>query len=770
MPGFLGGSTSSGGAGGTTEFVPAKEFVDPVTKFRVSNPANLIDTDFEYGLQPTKWETVELINNTPSFFSKSGDTTIPNIINMSTIAGSREITVTTSLEHGLSVGIPINVRGSKSLTADGAYIVGSIPDEFTFTYLAKVNQLRTESINDLYTVVITGEFFQGSQIRISNSAGIEVETPVGASNSTLTVRTESPHGFGVNTPFYFLNLNSSISQEFDASNTLAKSFDSSNSATAQTFDGSNSAVTQTYNLSNNAFTAGNAPSNITNQNTLLDTITVQHGSENFDGSPVGTPVYYSVSAASGFFNTNPRGIVFLKDVSNLGTTSSTFTVSEIPDGTAIAIDGALSGFFQLADQAYVFAGNNLNFSTQVAIDIVEDPAQQFDGANENGDSLTVTTFSGSLISGTSDSGSPDLSWDVDDMVFYTTDGAAAAGLTDNTTYWIDTIFQQGDTNTYSFTVKETPDGSAVTSVSGGTGTQQFSKIGVSLDKDYISLRNHGFNVGDMLRYDYPASGRFTATGGDAGTANYFYVESTPNIHTFNISRSKGGVDLNLGQDQFNAVDSPRTLWDLSQEYYLDIESGTYWVDYQGTPTQMFIDMDGSQAGSSVGGWGLIDTNFVHNNRPSPIGEITVFYTYDGTASTGRYNASRDGDELRTFSWIMPSNDTRGVRIETAYYDDAGNAESGLRYNNATNLYNAANGSRINVGGNRGYAGWVAIPPTNDGNYHQIITSGGVPRDGTLTNYGGNTDDVGFDYNRIMWYHADGTSEEILPQSYRVWIR
>jgi len=66
MAGFLGGSGGSG-TGGEIQF--PKEFIDPVTKLRVSQPETLIDTDFEYGLQPTKWETVELINNTPSFFS-----------------------------------------------------------------------------------------------------------------------------------------------------------------------------------------------------------------------------------------------------------------------------------------------------------------------------------------------------------------------------------------------------------------------------------------------------------------------------------------------------------------------------------------------------------------------------------------------------------------------------------------------------------------------------------------------------------------------------
>jgi hypothetical protein len=37
-------------------FLPAETMFDPANKLRVSNPQALIDTDFEYGLQPTKWE------------------------------------------------------------------------------------------------------------------------------------------------------------------------------------------------------------------------------------------------------------------------------------------------------------------------------------------------------------------------------------------------------------------------------------------------------------------------------------------------------------------------------------------------------------------------------------------------------------------------------------------------------------------------------------------------------------------------------------------
>jgi hypothetical protein len=53
---------------GSTDVTVNDRFVDPVSKIRVSNPENLIDTDFEYGLQSTKWETLELTANIPTFF------------------------------------------------------------------------------------------------------------------------------------------------------------------------------------------------------------------------------------------------------------------------------------------------------------------------------------------------------------------------------------------------------------------------------------------------------------------------------------------------------------------------------------------------------------------------------------------------------------------------------------------------------------------------------------------------------------------------------
>ena len=532
MPGFLGGSsggsTSSSGTGGEIQF--PSQFIDPVTKLRVSQPETLIDTDFEYGLQPTKWETVELINNTPSFFSKSGDTTIPNISSILSTEQSREIKVITSLAHGLAVGIPINVAGTKSLTANGSFIINSVPTPSSFTYLCKQNQAQTASIEDLYTSVITGEFFQGSQIRISDSEGIKTDA---GTISTLTVKTDSPHGFGLNTPFYFLNLNSSISQEFDSSNTTGKSFDASNSSTAQTFDGSNTLNYLPIDVDNKAST-GNITSSILSVDTSQDTITVSHQTgETFVNAVVGTPLYYNVVAGSGYFFTNPRGVVFVKATGTLSASTATFSVSEIPNGTTIDIVGSMTGTFQLANLAKTFAGNNQGLEAPVTVQLGD--AKTFDGANTAGLAGTIVNFSGSLVSLNSDSGISNLDWYNGTMVQYTTTGNAATGLTANGTYFIDTFFFNSNPGEYFFTLKNLPgsSGSPITSMSGGTGTQKFRQIGISPDLDIVHVKNNGFVDKQMIKYTYPSGGRFTTPGTEA--KDFYFVTNKYDNHNFKMN-------------------------------------------------------------------------------------------------------------------------------------------------------------------------------------------------------------------------------------------
>ena len=553
MPGFLGGSSGSSGTSGEIRF-PA-EFVDPVTKLRVSEPQTLIDTDFEYGLQPTKWETVELINNTPSFFSASGDTTIPNLVDMITTAGSREIKVTTSLAHSLAVGIPINVSGTKSLTADGSYIINSVPDSTTFTYLCKQNQLVTASIVDLYTSIITGQFFQGSQIRISDSEGIVTDA---AGQSILTIKTDSPHGFGVATPFYFLNLNSTISQEFDSSNTGSKTFDSSNTATAQSFDGSNTLTSYPIDLDNKALTTGTT-SAVVSTNTTNDTITVTHTSESFLGKPIGTPLYHSVSAASGYFSTTPRGIVYLASNDLLGSSSSEFKVSTTPGGTALDLTVTITGTFQLASDAVNFAGNNTDTTDQKIVAISEGTIKPFDGTNTAGSTSTVNSFSNgsAIIQMQNNAGSgTDTGLYVGSMVRYSTTGTAAGGLTNNTTYFITyiNIVVSVAPGLVQVKLAPLPGGTDIVISSQGSGTHTIQQIGVSVDKNIFHIPLHGLTTGDMVKYSYPSGGAVTMTN---RVSDYIYVGTVydSNNVDFNLDtgiQATGGTITEVGGYKYHA--------------------------------------------------------------------------------------------------------------------------------------------------------------------------------------------------------------------------
>ena len=193
-------------------FSPSETFTDPVSKFRISQPENLIDTDFEYGLQSTKWETLELVKNIPTFYSRNGDQSL-DIISINRTVNSSIISIGTGAEHGLSIGNPIIVQGTDSPSANGAFIVTSIPSTTTFQYKAKTNQTATGSILDTYTQVFIGSVYQGTEFQLSalNSVITDAANP-----STLTVSTESPTNFSVGTSFFLSNSLGSKNISFDS--------------------------------------------------------------------------------------------------------------------------------------------------------------------------------------------------------------------------------------------------------------------------------------------------------------------------------------------------------------------------------------------------------------------------------------------------------------------------------------------------------------------------------------------------------------------------
>lgn len=195
---------------------------DPVSKFRVSQPETLIDTDFEYGLQSTKWETIELVNNIPVFFAREGDTPIP-LFDVTVTPNTDIVQVTTQTPAGLLTGTPFIIKGLASPSAEGSFVVlrTSLTDPLVFYYKARSIQTLSGSIYDTYsTTLYLGRLYQSSQYTSEGLVNILTDGSIPDANgngSTLTVTTKYPHGFRVDSKFILANSMGTRQINFDAS-------------------------------------------------------------------------------------------------------------------------------------------------------------------------------------------------------------------------------------------------------------------------------------------------------------------------------------------------------------------------------------------------------------------------------------------------------------------------------------------------------------------------------------------------------------------------
>lgn len=169
-------------------FTPSETYTDPVNKLRVSQPQALIDTDFEYGTQTTKWENLALVNNRPFVFQNP--TQVPNITGIALSTNTRAVVVTTSVAHGLTVGTSISVQDTYLSIANGNFIITATTST-TFTYQAKdVNSTAVTALFDSgKTAIYTGSLFTGAAI-----GGTPVIT---FSGTAITVQTSIPHGLAI---------------------------------------------------------------------------------------------------------------------------------------------------------------------------------------------------------------------------------------------------------------------------------------------------------------------------------------------------------------------------------------------------------------------------------------------------------------------------------------------------------------------------------------------------------------------------------------------
>ena len=94
--------------------------MDPTNKLRVTTPQALIDTDFEYGTQVSKWENLALTNNRPYAYAKSPALTITD----AQILGRTVAVFGTTT--GLSAGNAVVVNDSFLSIANGTFVIDLI--------------------------------------------------------------------------------------------------------------------------------------------------------------------------------------------------------------------------------------------------------------------------------------------------------------------------------------------------------------------------------------------------------------------------------------------------------------------------------------------------------------------------------------------------------------------------------------------------------------------------------------------------------------------
>lgn len=197
------GGVSGSGSSGAALISAAPIAQDAVGKMRVSTPRSLIDTDFEYGQQPTKWESIGLANNRQStYYIPQAARTVTAVTGDGT---TRTVVVSMANTSGFSVGSPIFVQNSLSPNANGWYYVTAVSANVSVTYIASGVVANGNQFASEYTFVYLGYFYSNCGIGLTGTAAFT------SSTTTVTCTTTGPHGLGVGSLIYVVGTTAATS-------------------------------------------------------------------------------------------------------------------------------------------------------------------------------------------------------------------------------------------------------------------------------------------------------------------------------------------------------------------------------------------------------------------------------------------------------------------------------------------------------------------------------------------------------------------------------
>ena len=171
---------------------------DSIERQRTAEPMSMLDADFEYGLQPTKWSAIATMRGYPSVYEVPGtETSVISVISDSSAGtagvGSSLITVTTAGAHGFALGDAITIKGLKQdvqgySRAEGAFIIIAVPSAISFQFYAKAKVGTGGNVNVVAeaTQLRQAGFYTGASIGIP-SFSVESNGSSGTIRPALTV-------------------------------------------------------------------------------------------------------------------------------------------------------------------------------------------------------------------------------------------------------------------------------------------------------------------------------------------------------------------------------------------------------------------------------------------------------------------------------------------------------------------------------------------------------------------------------------------------------
>ena len=194
-----------------SEFLASTEVLqDPTNKLRTASPQSLIDTDFEYGLQPIKWEAFTTLSNYPSYYLKSGG----NSLNVAALVanGANPYSIATlntgAFAHNLSTGDLVSIQYSGQYLANGVFPVTNVLSSGSVQFRLKGSV--TGTLVSSYTQVQGGSLFdsnnQTSLLALATNQGLSFTTLTldalggGGSGATILVNTAYKHGLNPGSP------------------------------------------------------------------------------------------------------------------------------------------------------------------------------------------------------------------------------------------------------------------------------------------------------------------------------------------------------------------------------------------------------------------------------------------------------------------------------------------------------------------------------------------------------------------------------------------